>query len=343
MIGLDANIKRYNAKVPYVTAGYARCTMATSYDHITDAVMNEAVSVNAAFLQEFITNQLEMSSLETAASRVGPAQSSALWCFAIMMVSDAESVRNAAFDRARDNPLDAALVALCSSDAELVKSAAYFLTCYMHKEGIRPQDIHTISRMVDSVTMRWLEMPVMREHLCSLIQQIGKIQVEEVPLHAAMQLCTVVTDTKQIRLLIGVIGELAMTGTRAAGVAESKAIPFLTAVHERLQFTVSDALRKELCWMLGNLACDGLWAEWIVSLGIQRALIYMDSERVNAENVGTLVNLVSEVKRRSNKEILRSDIMLSYVLMAHKGRFAQEAAIALAQFAEPVQISSTSP
>ena len=82
--------------------------------------------------------------------------------------------------------------------------------------------------------------------------------------------------------------------------------------------------------MLGNLACDGLWAEWMVTLGIHRSLVYMDYARVNAENVGALVNLVSEVKHLSNKEILRSDIMLTYVMMAHTGRFAQEAARAIA-------------
>ena len=100
--------------------------------------------------------------------------------------------------------------------------------------------------------------------------------------------------------------------------------------------------------MLSNLACDGLWAEWMVDVRIHRSLVYMDSARVNAENVGALVNLVELVKRPSNREILRSDIMLTFVLMAHKGRFVQEAAIALTalgsnQFAEPVQISSTSP
>ena len=317
--------------------------MATSYDHITDAVMEEATPEKAGFLQDLIENQLEMSSLETAASRIGPSQSSALWALAIMMVSDTESVRNVAFDRARDNPLDAALVAICGPAVDLAKSAAYFLTGFIAYKGVRAQDIQTISRMVDAVAARWSEVPVMREYLCSLIQQIGKVHVEEVPLHAAMKLFTVVTDSKQLRLLIGAIGELSITGTRAAGVAESKAVPFLTAVHERLQFTVSDVLRKELCWMLSNLACDGIWAEWMIELELQRALIYMDSARVNAENVGALVNLVSEVKRLSNKEILRSDIMLTYVLMAHTGRFAQEAAIALTQLADPVQISSTSP
>ena len=284
---------------------------------------------NAAFLHNLIENQEEMSKLTTAASRLGTEQSSALWCLGIMMVATTPAVALAAQDRAQDNPLDAALVALCSSDADLARSAAYFLTCYMYKEGIRVQDVQAISRMVDAVTTRWLEVPSVREHLCCLIQKIGNLQQSEVPLHAAMQLFAAVTDTKQMRLLFGVIGELAAAGTRAAGVAESKALPFLRAVHERLQLTVSDVLRKELCWMLGNLACDGLWAEWMVEAGVQRALVYMDSARVNAENVGALVNLVSEVKRLSNKEILRSDIMLTYVLMAHTGRFAQEAARAI--------------
>jgi hypothetical protein len=322
--------------------------MATSYDHITDAVMGEATPEKAGFLQELIENQLEMSSLETAASRAGIAQSSALWAIGIMMVSDTESVRDAAFDRARDNPLDAALVAICGYSVDLAKSAAYFLTGFIAHKAVRPQDVQTISRMVDAVIARWLEVSVMREYLCSLIQQISTVQREEVPLHAAMKLFTAVTDTKQMHILIRAIGELAMAGTRAAGVAESKALPFLRSVHERLQFTVADELRKEICWMLSNLACDGPWAEWMVDVGIHRSLVYMDSARVNAENVGALVNLVDFVKRPSNKEVLRSDIMLTFVLMAHKGRFVQEAMIALTalgsnQFAEPVQISSTSP
>jgi hypothetical protein len=305
-------------------------TMATSYDHITDAVMEETVPEKAGFLQELIENQLEMSSLETAASRAGIAQSSALWALGIMMLSDAESVRNAAFDRARDNPLDAALVAICSPNVDLAKSAAYFLTGFIGNKTVQAQDIQTISRMVDAVAARWSDVPSVREHLCCLIQKIGNVQQSEVPLHAAMQLFAAVTDSKQMRGIVAAIGELSVAGTRAAGVAESKAIPFLMAVQERMQFTVSDVLRKDLCWMLGNLACDGLWAEWMVSLGIHRSLVYMDSARVNAENVGALVNLVSEVKHLSNKEILRSDIMLTYVMMAHTGRFAQEAARAIA-------------
>lgn len=331
--------------------GYRRllwqCTM-SGFDPITDAVMKEDETVNAAFLQELIASQEEMSKLETAASRLGPEQASALWCLGIMMVASTPSVREAALSRAEDNPFDAALVAICSADAELARSATYFLRCYLHKEDIRFQDLQAISRMVDAVTIRWLEKPSMREYLCDLIQQISNVQREEVPLHAAMKLFSVVTDIKQMHVMIGAIGELAAAGSRAAGVAESKALPFLHAVHERLQFTVSDVLRKELCWMLSNLACDGLWAEWMVDVGIHRSLIYMDSARVNAENVGALINLIELVKRPSNKDILRSDIMLTFVLMAHKGRFVQEAMIALTalgsnQFAEPVQISSTSP
>ena len=320
----------------------------SAFDRITDAVMREEETVNAAFLQELVASQEAMMKLETAASRLGTDQAAALWCLGIMLVASTPAVREAALSRAEDNPFDAALVAICSPDADLARSAAYFLQCYLHKEGIRIQDLQAISRMVDAVTVRWLDNPVMRENLCDLIHQISKVQRDEVPLHAAMKLFSAVTDIKQLHVLISAIGELAAAGSRAAGVAESKALPFLRAVHERLQFTVSDVLRKEICWMLSNLACDGLWAEWMVDVGIHRSLIYMDSARVNAENVGALVNLVELVKRPSNREILRSDIMLTFVLMAHKGRFVQEAVIALTalgsnQFAEPVQISSTSP
>lgn len=309
---------------------YAHCTMATSYDHITDAVMGEAAPEKAGFLQELIENQLEMSSLETAASRAGIAQSSALWALGIMMVSDVESVRDAAFDRARDNPLDAALVAICGPTVDLAKSAAYFLTGFIVHKAVKEPDVQAIGRMVDAVSGRWLETRPVREQLIDLVHTFSQKYPVHIPLHAAMQLfCHAETPTQLNRMAIAV-GEVSVKSSRAAGVAESRANPFLAAVEKQLRLCDSVTTRKNICWMLSNLACDTPWADWIVDADIHRALIYVDPATVADENIMALSNIVDGVKSQVNMETLQGTLMLRYVLYAHTGgRFTEAAAGAL--------------
>jgi hypothetical protein len=290
-------------------------TTITFCNQVNNAVLDE--SANAGFLYELITNNEEMSALAVAASRRSEdeVQSAALWALGIMMVADSTAIRQAAYEVARDNPLAAACEALAGDNVDLATSAAYFMCGF-----VRHGTIEELTSMATALRLhagRWLDKKAVFEHLRDVMYRFGMEKPQVAPLSVALAVFNAAPH--ECLQMVKAINNIAAETSQAAVTQRIEAMVFLEKAADRLRYTRHPLYVKELCWAVSNLACDGLWADWIHESPMYRALLYMQPEHSKQENLMALANVVISASLEAQLR-MRDDRLLRAVLQSYRGR-----------------------
>jgi hypothetical protein len=286
-------------------------------DQVNNAVLDE--SANAGFLYELITNNEEMSSLAVAASRHSDEQlqSAALWALGIMMVADSATIQQAAYDVARDNPLSAACAALAGDNGELASSAVYFMAGFV-RHGT-PEEMTSMGTALRLYAGRWLDKKAVFEHLRDAMYRFGMEKPLAAPLPVALALFVAAPHESDCLLLARAISNIAADTSQAVVTQKVEALAFLGKAAGLLRNSRSVVFAKDLCWAVSNLACDGLWADWIHESPMYRALLYTMPEQSKQENLIALANVVTSASLEAQL-LMRADQLLQAVLQSYRGR-----------------------
>lgn len=282
---------------------------------VNNAVLDEAA--NAGFLYDLITNDEEMSALAVAASRQSEPslQSAALWALGILMVADSRAIRAAAYDVARDNPLAAACEALAGDNVDLATSAAYFMGGFV-RHGT-DGELTSMSTGLRQHANRWLDKKAVFEMLQDVMYRFGMEKPKCAPLSVAFAVYNAAPH--ECMLMAKAIGNIAAETSQAVTTQRIEAMLFLEKAADRLRYARHSLYAKELCWAVSNLACDGLWADWIHESPMYRALLYMHPEHTQQENLLALANVVVSASLEVQLQ-MRDDALLRAVLQTYKGR-----------------------
>jgi len=318
-----------------VTVTTKMTTMITTAfcNQVNNAVLDE--TANAGFLYELITNNEEMSALAVAASRHShleedELQSAALWALGIMMVADSAATRQAAYEVARDNPLAAACEALAGDNADLASSAAYFMAGFV-RHGTS-EELTSMANGLRLYAGRWCDKKAVFEHLRDAMYRFGMEKPTQAPLPVALALFNAAPYESDCLLLAKAIGNIAANTSQAVVTQKVEAMVFLEKAADRLRFTRTPLFAKELCWAVSNLACDGLWADWIHESPMYRALLYSYPDHSKQENLIALANVVISASLEAQLQ-MRNDRLLRSILQSYRGRPNLEVAQAVALLA----------
>jgi hypothetical protein len=286
-------------------------------NQVNNAVLDE--SANAGFLYGLITNDEEMSALAVAASRQSEdeLQSAALWALGIMMVADSAAIRQAAYEVARDNPLAAACEVLGSDNADLAASAAYFMAGF-----VRHGSVEELTSMANGLRLHaglWCDKKAVFEHLRDAMYRFGMEKPVCAPLSVALALFNAAPHESDCLYMAKAINNIAAKTSQAALTQRIEAMVFLEKAADRLRYTRHSLYAKELCWAVSNLACDGLWSDWIHESPMYRALLYMQPEHSKQENLMALANVVISASFEAQVR-MRDDRLLRAVLQSYRGR-----------------------
>ncbi len=294
-------------------------TVTTAFcNQVNNAVLDEGA--NAGFLYGLITNDEEMSALAVAASchsEEGELQSAALWALGIMMVADSAVIQQAAYDVARDNPLSAACAALAGDNADLAASAAYFMAGFVSHSS--PEELVSMGTALRAYAGRWGDKKAVFEHLREAMYRFGMEKPVQAPLPVALALFVAAPHESDCCRLAMAIGNIAAETSQATVTQRVEAMAFLEKAAAMLHNSRGGVFAKELCWAVSNLACDGLWADWIHESPLYRALLYTMPETAKNENLMALANMVVSASLDSQL-LMRADRLLIAALQSYRGR-----------------------
>jgi hypothetical protein len=284
-------------------------------DNISNMMMAE--EGNMEFLLEIVRSQEQMTGLASAASRMDDAvlQSSALWALGIMMAADSAEIKGAAYEVARDNPLDAACAALSGDDAEMAKCAAYFL--HIMTSHATEYELSSICSALRSYAAGWFDKAAVYQNLHDAVYRLGMHKPTAAPLSVAMAIFNAAQPGFNRISMAKAIGNIAAESSQAIAISRNEAMTFLSAAAKALQGSNSNLFAKELCWAISNLACDGDWADWIYESPMYRCMLYRDPETAYSENVVALANIVESSR---NHQHMCEDAVLRAVLKTYAGR-----------------------
>jgi hypothetical protein len=232
-------------------------------------------------------------------------------------VADSATIQQAAYDVARDNPLSAACAALAGDNAELASSAAYFMAGFV-RHGT-PEEMASMGTALRLYAGRWLDKKAVFEHLRDAVYRFGMEKPLAAPLPVALALFVAAPHESDCLLLARAISNIAADTSQAVVTQKVEALAFLEKAAGLLRNSRSVVFAKDLCWAVSNLACDGLWADWIHESPVYRALLYMMPEQSKQENLIALANVVTSASLEAQL-LMRADQLLQAVLQSYRGR-----------------------
>ncbi len=274
-------------------------------DRVTNAMMAEDELENALFLQGVVHNAETMSGLATAASQVADAglQDTALWAMGIMMVSDKANIRAAAYEVARDNPIDAAKAVLTAADAtvSMVRSAVYFVSGFL--QGCSEEEARGLAVAVTDGAERWHGEARGRTEWVGMLYKFAERFPNIVPISAVYQILMTSEADDFSNMLRALENVCTNTGRLGTALTRPEVLALFERISQYLDQDLRPRVRRDTLFAISNLVCEPGWADLFMDTTCFRKV--MNSEGTKDLYI-ILGNLAKEVTGAANMELLRS-------------------------------------